>query len=661
MTKFIKIELTNYRPYFGKHVISFSTKDEKPISVIQMGTGIGKTSILNAITWCLYGEEKHKMKGPNEGILNELAGDKLREGDSINVEVAIYLGDKEPDYIFKRSVSFIKRNNEIRILPVTLKEQAITKDVRNNPLTIDGPDSRIPVRRIFPEEIQHLFIFDGEQLDKFFLRDTYENVKDAIIDITQIEFLDSTIKHLHDVSRNYSKENQYYNPKINDLTDAISNWEKNLSYKRTELSEAKINSSRAQDELKKVNEKLKGVNVKEARELVIEKERLEKELDTINGKIQGVSIESFEHLLDVIPYVFCKEPIMQAINLIDQKYESGELPSDIKEDFVRKLLDKKKRCICGADLKIGTVARKHVEEYLSQTPLSKYEDKIRHGQNKLSSIITDIKHSGSQRKEFYEKLKDLEIQKDRANTTIDRINQRMKKIPNEKIKTLGSQQELLQNEVARYYQSIGTIEKEIEQIREKIAEHTDLLRKEEIKATKNSEMKERLIICQNSIEVLRKLREELINELREAIQNKTNELFLKSLGKSEAAKRYKNVVITENYECKILNEKGQNILDQLSAGQREILALCFMVALRQESGFDSPIIIDTPIARIDENVRYETLTNMLEILQDIQVSFLMIPQVELSDSVLKVLKPKLGQLLTLKHIKNQGTKVVENE
>jgi len=53
------LELENYRQY-REQKIEFSTgEDGKRITIIEGANGAGKTNILNAVTWCLYGIEQH--------------------------------------------------------------------------------------------------------------------------------------------------------------------------------------------------------------------------------------------------------------------------------------------------------------------------------------------------------------------------------------------------------------------------------------------------------------------------------------------------------------------------------------------------------------------------------------------------------------------------
>ena len=73
-----KIELENYRQY--KNVaLSFDEKNDSNLHVLKAKNGTGKTTFINSITWCLYGEEKYinnadkALNLPNEKAIENTA------------------------------------------------------------------------------------------------------------------------------------------------------------------------------------------------------------------------------------------------------------------------------------------------------------------------------------------------------------------------------------------------------------------------------------------------------------------------------------------------------------------------------------------------------------------------------------------------------------
>jgi len=57
-----KIIVYNYRTFLDENSLELSPDPVVPITIIHGASGEGKTTLLNAIHWCLYGEEKDKNK-----------------------------------------------------------------------------------------------------------------------------------------------------------------------------------------------------------------------------------------------------------------------------------------------------------------------------------------------------------------------------------------------------------------------------------------------------------------------------------------------------------------------------------------------------------------------------------------------------------------------
>ena len=51
-----KIELENYKPYYGKQVIDLSVDQRHNVILIEGDNDTGKTSLFQALRFCLYGE-----------------------------------------------------------------------------------------------------------------------------------------------------------------------------------------------------------------------------------------------------------------------------------------------------------------------------------------------------------------------------------------------------------------------------------------------------------------------------------------------------------------------------------------------------------------------------------------------------------------------------
>ena len=57
-----KMILYNFRQFYEEHTLFFGIKGSKKVTIIQGQNGSGKTALLNAFWWCLYGETTEKFK-----------------------------------------------------------------------------------------------------------------------------------------------------------------------------------------------------------------------------------------------------------------------------------------------------------------------------------------------------------------------------------------------------------------------------------------------------------------------------------------------------------------------------------------------------------------------------------------------------------------------
>ena len=66
--KLRSLSLGNFRQFYGEQEITFSDDEKQNVTIVHGENGSGKTALLNAFKWCLYGEHDFES-GDEEQML----------------------------------------------------------------------------------------------------------------------------------------------------------------------------------------------------------------------------------------------------------------------------------------------------------------------------------------------------------------------------------------------------------------------------------------------------------------------------------------------------------------------------------------------------------------------------------------------------------------
>lgn len=86
--------------------------------------------------------------------------------------------------------------------------------------------------------------------------------------------------------------------------------------------------------------------------------------------------------------------------------------------------------------------------------------------------------------------------------------------------------------------------------------------------------------------------------MKQKLAAKSTEIF-NVLADEETRKDIRKISIDDNYMLDVLNWAGQRRLGEISAGQRQIVSLSFIMALIKVAGdLEVPLFMDTPFGRL---------------------------------------------------------------
>ena len=156
--------------------------------------------------------------------------------------------------------------------------------------------------------------------------------------------------------------------------------------------------------------------------------------------------------------------------------------------------------------------------------------------------------------------------------------------------------------------------------------------------TKNDRAREvasEVHFCEKSLSVAQQAKHLRMDEARREIEDETTRRFMQLVWKKNT---FEAVHIGEDYDLSLMHVKGYECLGSVSAAERQLLAFSFTLALHSLSGFDAPILIDTPVARVTGENRVNFARVLTDIASRKQTVLILTPD-EYSESVSSCLAP----------------------
>ena len=195
-----EIQFENFRKYVNTS-IKFSD-NANDIHVVIAENGAGKTTFLNAMTWCLYNQEP-KIKDKDNALptLNtEVSNNSVNDIEKASVSITVS-GDGIK-LIYKRSDIFkihnihsdYYKNNGKR--EEWIDQEFTVTEIEGSQSNVcrEREECALLVASFIPEGIKEFFFFDGEQLDNYFLMSSA--IKDQVFTLSHIFLLDGMERRL---------------------------------------------------------------------------------------------------------------------------------------------------------------------------------------------------------------------------------------------------------------------------------------------------------------------------------------------------------------------------------------------------------------------------------------------------------------------------------
>ena len=600
--------LTDFRVFQGEHTFDLTprTKYGKKRPIILYGglNGAGKTTTLTAVRLALYGKQSLGA-ATSQKSYDEFLEKSINRSESSLVKSNSATIKLKFNYA---NMGVIKHYTVTRSWMVSGKNITETLTIAENDEVLselNAEQCQGFLNELIPIGVSDLFFFDSEKIAELAEDTGGYALGDAIKKLLGLDLIDTLNADLTVLLRNESKKSttletqKEIDKSEKELLKHEQKAEKELeAYEnsRASLSEINVNLEKLENDLTDRGGAWAATREKEIEhqvKLAHLKEHLHKEIRELVDGSYPISLAK----------TFVKKTLKQLINESNQK-KTAHTAEIINEHL--SALEKKIKKILDKD--IFNKVNSEIQKEFSKVINPKEKTKIIHDIS--DSLLNSIENTINDAIEIQSvKLKSLGKELDDVVRRLDMAGKNIARAPEESlIKPIMDTIKQLQEKRAQILAKQKTY---IEDRKRHLRDAIDTARKLD-KLTANftsSDKKDRTVNYANNSK-------SLLNEFAvEMAKRKINDLEGEFINSYQRLARKDDInlhaeIDPTNFSVKLVNDSGVEIdKDELSAGEKQIYAIAILEALARTSGRKLPIIIDTPLARLDSIHRTKLIQN----------------------------------------------------
>jgi DNA sulfur modification protein DndD len=610
------LTINNFRQFRGKSTLRFA-HGKKNVTVIFGENGRGKTGIFRALMFCLFGDRQlsqdelvddREVHLVNNGAMRDSQQEKGR-----TVEAGVELTFKHNDcrYTLRRTVQGLWHNGERHE-----EEKEVT-------LSIEKPNGNCaPVRD--PENIKEMmggvidyrvreyFLFDGEKIEHLTRASQHQRteVSKGVRNLLNIDGLEIATKALKHVGKEFARELE--KSATGELARTMKRLNESTAKRDTldeQIAALAADIQKAEEEIEDLEKKLKkhrGIT-----QLVEQRERL-------NGQIRDVEQE-MQDLRAVVrdkvartAILLCMDPIRSVYEDIEKRRKKGEIPPEIRQDLIERLLSEQK-CICGREIRPGTPEHTQLKEWLRKVGDPELSDSALEMWRSLSGIMSQEEtvrsNAETTLQHFGRKNSELERLRRQLSTVTAKIGEDVRD------DAIHWEDQRKKAETAVRKKSV---EKErLEETREELDAAIRQLEAQKVQLEKErgiaNEMSARHSLVESARQALVDVADAFTKEARETIAAQATAYFQTFLDANSQG-LFDRIEVNKDYSLQIMDKHGNAVLANISAGQRQLMSIAFIAALARTAAdgdlLQMPLFMDTPFGRLSLDHRLSLIDNL---------------------------------------------------
>jgi DNA sulfur modification protein DndD len=638
-TRITNIEIKNYRQYQSLS-FTFPQSTDTDIHIIIAQNGVGKTNLLNAITWCLYGTEPHLSdKDSSTGLpkLNLTALNEARASDKEieYVDVTIKAQDEDMYITYNRRLPFRVTSNDFFEKSAEEKFTVIVSTSNGDPkIYEDKAESKRFVDKYVPEKIREYFYFDGEQLNNYFIGPRSGKVKEAIFSISQVDVVHLIRTRIDDIIVDKKKDAASKVPNIKKITDQINTLNDNIDSVNKRIKQHEEQVAESEQIIKANTEYL------QSEENVPELEKTYQELKNRKNRLEEAKKELMEDIFSFVREMKITMAFYAAtkktLDIIAQKEANKTLPPNIDKVLLQNSLEKHICTICNQPL--STDNEQFIKNVINSFQVSTTASHLLLSiKNELERIVKTAETYSKVKQDLKNKYQSLEKSLTETDAEFNEIDRRIRRVPDkDEVKhrhTERQDHEQLKN-INR--EKLGAAKSQLSQFQEEKGRLDSEFERAIQRDGECSRIKQLIEFATKGRNVIDDVEKDMMNEVRIKMEELTTSYFMQLIWKKNT---YAKIILDQDFRLDLIHKEGYSCVATCSAAERCLLALSFTLALHEVSGFTSLLFIDTPVARVSDVNRINFANVLCEVSNKKQIIMTFSPD-EYSPEIKRIFDPK---------------------
>lgn len=603
-----RLTLHNFGTYKGSQTFDLTVQGARNVVLIGGKNGAGKSTFLESIRLCLYGSAAFRTSLSRERYDKYLL-DRIHRDPSVTAPSKAAAVEIEFDHSDESGTARYRIVREwFRVSNSSVREAVSLK--RDGELVgdIDSLHWQDFIQELLPLGVSDLFFFDGEKVqlladdgsDASTLAEAISNLLGANI----VERLNADLSIYLFRGMQKADAGTASVQEMQSLLETLGILQHERRGVEVELLTATAESDHITAQLEAQEQELQRQGGNYARN----KGRLDERSKQINSRVENLESSLREYATGLLPIALAPNLLQQVLKQleIEQDVRFGVVVDESLARAAKATLVALKRFEIGSGArayKLGTIANfKEIEKLIRTShaglafdapmihDLSGLQEKQIQGWGSicLSSLPKELRSIGEQLEELY-----------RERQKVERDIQR---IPQEEIlKPLLEKLQEARERFSKQAEELAQLRIVMEALDQKIQRADAEYRRSAETAKSASSQRVALERAGKAQDVLREFREALIEQKVRAVEKELTYCF--GLLSRKKVKRLFSIDAL-SFAVSLRDERGRSTpKSELSAGEKQIYAIAVLWSLGRVAKSPAPIIIDTPLARLDSEHR----------------------------------------------------------